>query len=1071
MIAQVHAGMWRRNGYSLSNQIYLYHNVKCRGEMLDKDIVLLQVGASLIESNEFLIHVLNKFNLINWANPQFEDKTLKNPEEDSIRQTISLVEEFLSLIITIIGERYNPGVGKVTSDDCIKKEIIQQLCIKPLSHSELNKTLPDDMNNENIMERVAADVAVFKKSSQASGRGVYELKPEFADRYNVFFYHYTKEELSKSEEEQRKRRKAASGLECCPPPVLPPLSESFSMVANLLQCDVMLHIMKIILERSVNLRARSFSEAQVQKVLHLIGYALQEEEQQYSQFITFTDRAEKWNIEPLLDSLCGSARVEAHKDLIQWTLNKFRQVAAPKSQVNVTTGLSNSSSQESKTEQAGKEFRAKLAAERRAKIMAQMAAMQKNFMKDNAQLFEDAQTSLDKSEDYGKTNMDSSGPCNGSPVALGTHQSKCVITERKYTCILCQEDQTVTPNGPAMVLAAFVQKSTVLCRSRAELNEQEDENTEPLFLTSNLGPAAHTSSCGHVMHSSCWQKYFENVLAKENRRPYRLRQPSSFDIEKNEYLCPLCECLNNTVLPLIPMLSTLPNAKSKESVELTFANWLDASLIAIKHKKKLEKTICSAGDVLKAGVSASKKMKEEPKPVNVQAATMGDLLDMILFFSQATYTKGLCVHPHIDDPRVPLLTWKSCAYTIHALEWLLRYMDKPLLGDLSCRQQDCLESLIRLSGVLGTAWQHTQVINGHGVRLLTIVIDNKPSDPAVTDWDSFGVLVPLTTSLPNMFYSDPVPVPVGTLLELHSFTLMFYSNVAQIIINSDLSINCSAEKGGVVHEETKCLESLMKLLKDCHIYDTNITWTLIKESSLPFLRCCAIFYHYLTGVPAPQALTEIGGDTFENLCCYLGIPSLCKELLDHPAVYKLFKQWGSHDKIMAMRVNGHPLRSMTAMNELVCLPEDYSELINTVSLFTCPNSDREDSRNPTMCLVCGSMLCSQTYCCQTELNKTLVGACTFHANTCGAGAGIFLRIRDCEILLLASPNRGCFMTPPYLDDYGETDQGLRRGNPLRLCHERYKKLQLIWLSHCIYEEIARALESTHSLINTQWQHL
>lgn len=74
---QVHAGMWRRNGYSLLNQLYFYHNVKCRSEMMDRDILLLQLGASLIESNEFLIHVLNKFNLMNWAHADFETNTLK----------------------------------------------------------------------------------------------------------------------------------------------------------------------------------------------------------------------------------------------------------------------------------------------------------------------------------------------------------------------------------------------------------------------------------------------------------------------------------------------------------------------------------------------------------------------------------------------------------------------------------------------------------------------------------------------------------------------------------------------------------------------------------------------------------------------------------------------------------------------------------------------------------------------------------------------------------------------------------------------------------------------------------
>ena len=35
------------------------------------------------------------------------------------------------------------------------------------------------------------------------------------------------------------------------------------------------------------------------------------------------------------------------------------------------------------------------------------------------------------------------------------------------------------------------------------------------------------------------------------------------------------------------------------------------------------------------------------------------------------------------------------------------------------------------------------------------------------------------------------------------------------------------------------------------------------------------------------------------------------------------------------------------------------------------------------------------------------------------------RVRDCQIILLAGKTKGCFVHPPYIDDYGETDQGLR----------------------------------------------
>lgn len=40
----------------------------------------------------------------------------------------------------------------------------------------------------------------------------------------------------------------------------------FSMLANLLQCDVMLLIMHTVLKRAIDLKARSFSESHLQKV-------------------------------------------------------------------------------------------------------------------------------------------------------------------------------------------------------------------------------------------------------------------------------------------------------------------------------------------------------------------------------------------------------------------------------------------------------------------------------------------------------------------------------------------------------------------------------------------------------------------------------------------------------------------------------------------------------------------------------------------------------------------------------------------------------------------------------------
>ena len=191
--------------------------------------------------------------------------------------------------------------------------------------------------------------------------------------------------------------------------------------------------------------------------------------------------------------------------------------------------------------------------------------------------------------------------------------------------------------------------------------------------------------------------------------------------------------------------------------------------------------------------------------------------------------------------------------------------------------------------------------------------------------------------------------------------------------------------------------------------------------------------------------------------------------------------WASHPTIHATlgtvassevsRTMSFPLK----LNSLISLPQDYSELMNNVSSFACPNfSSDESTRVPTMCLICGEVMCSQSYCCQTTISghSSPVGACTGHTETCGGGIGIFLRVRECKVVLLAGPSKGCFIQSPYVDKYGETDPGLRRGNPLHLCPEKYRKIYKLWLNHGIPQEISHLLESNqYNMINTPWYQL
>src|SRR5688572_29516622 len=119
-------------------------------------------------------------------------------------------------------------------------------------------------------------------------------------------------------------------------------------------------------------------------------------------------------------------------------------------------------------------------------------------------------------------------------------------------CILCHNEELLTEATSVFVLCAFVQRSTVMAQNRKHhLKAVSPQNQtqykyicrphlfrsysqekhqkprddlisrHPLFLRSDLPSAPHVASCGHSMHSTCWKKHIDGIMAKERRRPYR----------------------------------------------------------------------------------------------------------------------------------------------------------------------------------------------------------------------------------------------------------------------------------------------------------------------------------------------------------------------------------------------------------------------------------------------------------------------------------------------------------------------------------------------------------------------
>lgn len=827
--------------------------------------------------------------------------------------------------------------------------------------------------------------------------------------------------------------------------------------------------------------------------------------------------------------------MEAHRELIMWTVSKYKELqpkdadsqAIETEDTNQMVEASSSGRSAADIERAEKEDRARMAAERRAQIMAQMAKAQKNFMSTNADLFESTATAAQ--EKYDNMEWQENDENQRSSSCLGPNRKYNFVEEQMVTCILCSEDALVNRNDPCMVYSAFVQKSNVL--------------------THQFDPAPHTSTCGHVMHGTCWKDYYENEVLKETRRPNR-RPSNSHNSEKKEFLCPLCRCLSNAVLPILPPLSRLglsPQQAMQQrqpSLSAEAINGMETSAIDDQSSDgdvtnagpiDFEKWLCfmrnynwalqQFNDLTGVTGDSTNLLNRMPdiKSIIDEISSMdefrklsqpvsNDLLskDLKNYIDEFTSTvKRIVPISFADQATEPHLdTWISCSYTIQALEMYLRALNKPLKGQMSIRQTSCLTGLIRASGLLITT------INDDIVTKLMIqwrsqlgTLFNYDGN-CLIEWDLFKMLVTLVFTTPCVLYarSRQCCVPNGTLLEFYLLQMIFVTLITKIVIlavpnKDEAGAEPSTQEAQMDVDEANNQSPIDEMESGSSnfasiLVDFYLTYGLsreeenvkkmsrqqlqhsliaeVKRESSVFLRCCCLLFHFMTDVDMPDDLFDSDGDTFEVMCEYLGLNSNIEAYLQCSGVIEFMSILAGHPDVEQYRTGTIMKDALVpcapAVRKLIDLPEDYSDLINNVSTFTCPNNDRDDSRNPTMCLVCGKTLCSMTYCCQKDMEKLTVGACTYHATQCGAGVGIFLRIRECEILLLGL-NKGSFVLPPYLDKYGETDQGLRRGNPLTLCSERYAKLHLLWLNHSLHEDIARSAEASNSVIPTQWQHL
>ncbi|KAJ3294206.1 hypothetical protein HDU79_011373, partial [Rhizoclosmatium sp. JEL0117] len=231
-----------------------------------------------------------------------------------------------------------------------------------------------------------------------------------------------------------------------------------------------------------------------------------------------------------------------------------------------------------------KEKRKEESKKRQAAIMAKFAQQQQSFLNTNVE----GESDIDEDDEE----MDAEQPVEESLFLNETRPWNFPAG----SCIMCQEDfsrdnrlygmlcfsqpcyiersRFVDFRNPGSVLAAIntpsltdaneVQSTAAYVPDSSNGLYQKFPRSIELYPTGEpRDTELYTSSCGHLMHSSCFEQYFNSIEARQNMEN-RLYAES---IDRGEFLCPLCKSLGNIMLPIrnVPKTETVNWSGSKSS--------------------------------------------------------------------------------------------------------------------------------------------------------------------------------------------------------------------------------------------------------------------------------------------------------------------------------------------------------------------------------------------------------------------------------------------------------------------------------------------------------------------------
>lgn len=565
---------------------------------MDKDIYLLQVGFVLAEPDKLLLTMLDRFNLLEW----FGGMTDKTHEIYDRAQLRYIVEEFLYLLIVCANER--GFAANLTVEDKIRRAISQYLGISSMAYSELVGLIPDSLSEHTSFESILGSLTNFKAPDGLNDHGVYELKDEYYDEIDPYYWHFGRNQREEALASLRKRWNNKN-----PDRTIGEDDEFFAVstpkridsgplrsLGLLFQSRV---LCQIIFYALWNTRSTIHTESYiiVDEALHLAMLAVLEEESddqerkralvkgkfpadmtiepkrtfvqnavedEYRVQVSEIERERITLLKLLLRCLDDKNLKQIHKRCM-FIVNKIDALGSPDGKELINQWRESSEivaeDMHRSASNARQELERKKAAAkaRQQAILDQFAQAQSRFMAYHGELYED--------EDEGTSEEEEATPIIAAEEERSSDEIERICHFPSGACIVCQEQldhtkvygmlgliqlsriQRQTPLKDADIFVDILEKSQENALSEGSIEKAFSQNKKSEmrgFPTESQVPGLHVSSCGHLIHADC----FQTLQLTSDREILRLLRTQRTETKKR-FLCPLCKALGNTLLPVV----------------------------------------------------------------------------------------------------------------------------------------------------------------------------------------------------------------------------------------------------------------------------------------------------------------------------------------------------------------------------------------------------------------------------------------------------------------------------------------------------------------------------------------